>query len=250
MFKWSPSIGIVLSLAVGGGLHAGEAEPLDGVLVQIGTMHQAIGQQQHQGRVALSHLVKRPHFFAVGALEQLKGEVTIDDGRITITGVDPQGAVKLVEEANNQQATMLVGAYNSSWQRHVVSKDVTPANFDDFIATTAAMAGVDTETPFVFRFEGEFTDVHLHVINGACPLHARMRKIELPPAKQPYESNLPMINGRLIGVFARDAVGKLTHPDTSTHVHILFEDDTTGQQMTGHVEQVGLPAGAVLMLPE
>lgn len=51
------------------------------------------------------------------------------------------------------------------------------------------------------------------------------------------------------GVYASDAVGELTHPATSTHVHLIFEDDASGKEATGHVEQVGPAKGAVLKLP-
>jgi hypothetical protein len=53
-----------------------------------------------------------------------------------------------------------------------------------------------------------------------------------------------------VGVFAADSVGELTHPATSTHVHLIFEERDTGRLVTGHLERVGLAAGAVLKLPK
>ena len=213
-------------------------------------MHEAIGQQRHEGRVRLSELVTRPHFFGVAALEGLGGEVTIHDGKVTITGVDSSGQLQPGESpALSHEATVLVGAYVPSWTEHRLSGSVGRDGFDQTIADAATEAGIDTSKPFVFTVEGEFAGLGFHVINGACPMHARLKNIELPQSSRPFESELEKVRGTIVGVFARDAVGKLTHPGTSTHTHVLFEDGTSGKTATGHVEWVRLNEGTVLRFP-
>jgi alpha-acetolactate decarboxylase len=81
-------------------------------------------------------------------------------------------------------------------------------------------------------------------------MHARLNKIELPKEQQPYELELEKVRGTIVGVFAKDAVGNITHPGTSMHMHLLYEDPQSGQMVTGHVERVGLLADAVLRLPQ
>lgn len=226
-------------------------QPRDGTIVQFGNMHEAIGEQQDQGRVQLGQLVKQPHFYAVAALEGLAGEVTIRNGIVTITSVDSEGHLNAVEESNtNRKATMLVGAYIPSWIRQKIPNKVAPQEFDKFIADSASAAGVNTDKPFVFSMKGEFTDVRFHVINGACPIHARIQEIDLPKEQQPFESELKQVPGTLVGVYAKDAVGNLTHPATSTHVHLVYKNESTGRLLTGHIEKIGLAAGTVLMLPK
>ena len=226
------------------------AQAWDGTIVQHGKMHEAIGQRQHQGRVQLTKLAKRAHFFGVGALEKLEGEITIYDGSVTVTGVDSSGQLEPNDEmALDKQATILVGAYVGSWTDHTVPVDVGPDEFDQFIAEAASSAGIQTSQPFVFTVEGEFSDLKLHVINGACPMHAKRNRMDVPRERQPYEQELNNIGGTLVGVFAKDAVGNLTHPETSTHTHVLLKDATSGKTMTGHVERVTLTRGAVLRLP-
>jgi hypothetical protein len=80
-------------------------------------------------------------------------------------------------------------------------------------------------------------------------MHARLRNIELPREQTPFEGRFKSIRGRMVGIYASDSVGKLTHPDTSTHVHLIFKDDASGEEATGHVEAAGLAKGAVLKLP-
>ncbi len=127
---------------------------------------------------------------------------------------------------------------------------MSPQDFDQFIADTASAAGIDTDKPFIFSLEGEFTDISLHVIHGACPIHARMQKIDLPKNKRPFESNLKKVSGTIVGVYAKDAVGNLTHPATSTHVHLIYKDEATGNLLTGHIEKIAVSNGTVVMLPK
>jgi alpha-acetolactate decarboxylase len=222
-----------------------------GTIVQYGKMHEAIGRKQHQGRVTLRQLVEQPHFFGVAALEQLAGEATVYDGKITVTRVDAQGRLLSTDRpAAEAQATLLVGAYVSSWTDHNVTAPVPPEALDQYIAETAARSGVKTSEPFVFTAEGEFSKLRLHVIHGACPMHARLNKIELPKEQRPYELEVEKVRGTIVGVYAKDAVGNITHPGTSTHVHLVYKDAQSGQTVTGHVERIGLVAGAVLRVPQ
>ena len=245
--KWNR---VVIACAVCGvaALSGFANESADGALVQFGTMHEAIGQQQHQGRVALNTLVNQPHFFGVAALEKLQGEITVFDSDVTVTGVTAQGTLAPVP-GDDLEATLLVGAYVSAWTERTLEGDTPPADFDNVIRDAAARANVDVSQPFVFTLEGEFSDVRMHVINGACPMHARLKNIELPKEQTPFEGEFQSVRGRVVGIYASDAVGKLTHPATSTHVHLIFKDEGSGQTATGHVEEIGLAKGAVLKLP-
>jgi alpha-acetolactate decarboxylase len=249
-FGYVSQITMLCGLLGGTPAFAGESRPQAEKIVQYGKMSEAIGQKQHQGRVRFSKLTERPHFFGVAALEGLRGEATICDGELTVTIVDSRGRLHAGDVVSpEEQATMLVGAYVPSWTEHEVIKDVPAEAFDEYVESVAAKAGLNTDRPFVFTIEGEFMDVSLHVIHGACPIHARMKKIELPERLQPFEAELPKVNGKVVGIFAKDAVGNLTHPATSTHIHLLYFDPATGKTVTGHLERIGLQQGDVLRLP-
>ena len=220
---------------------ANDQDQPNGEIVQYGQMHEAIGQQKHEGRVAFRKLVDREHFFGVAAVEGLQGEATILDGNVILTTVDDDGRLKASDStAMKKKATLLVGAYVPSWAKRSVGQSVKPESFDQYIADTATRAKVNVNRPFIFTVEGEFTDVRLHVINGACPIRARMRKETLSDQVQPFESEMSSVRGKIVGVFAKDAVGKLTHPATSTHCHLVFTDPVSGKTVTGHLEQVGM----------
>jgi alpha-acetolactate decarboxylase len=239
---------LVLAVLALGALSGFAPAVWDGTLVQYGSMREAVGQQHDQGRVALSTLTDKQNFFGVAALEGLEGEITIFDSDAIVTGVAGEGTLEPVPN-KDLQATMLVGAYIPAWTEYEVDHDVPAAGFDDMVRDAAGKSGVDVSKPFMFTMEGEFSDVRMHVIHGACPIHARMKNIQLPKEEAPFEGQYPTIRGRLVGVYASNSVGVLTHPDTSTHVHLIFEDAASGKQVTAHIEQIGLVTGAVLKLP-
>jgi alpha-acetolactate decarboxylase len=216
--------------------------------IQYGEMHVAIGQRQHQGRVALTKIVGMPHFYGVGALASLEGEITILDSAAIITGVTRDGRLQ-PKESSAAKATMLAGQSIEKWTEVALTKAVSHQQFDKTVGTMAAEHGIDVTEPFVFVAEGEFTDVRLHVINGACPIRARMKKEEIDKGKRPFELEARKLKGTLVGIYAADSVGKLTHPATNAHIHMIYTDKDTGHRVTGHIEQIGLAKKAVLKLP-
>ena len=81
-------------------------------------------------------------------------------------------------------------------------------------------------------------------------MHAKRNGIELPETERPFEKTYEVLHGTLVGVFAKDSVGNLTHPDMLTHTHVVYSDPETQAQVTGHIERVGLSAGSVVRLPK
>ncbi len=219
-------------------------------LIQYGEMHEVIGLQKHEGRVLLGELLAKPHFYGVGALAGLQGELSIIDSRATVTEVtDAARAKSSNEDTAKRQATMLIGAYVDAWTQSVCERDLTDRELDEWIQSEIARQGGDIRQPMIFLLRGTFSDVHLHVINGACPVHARIRKLKISESERPFETTLPNVSGEVVGVFALDAVGKLTHPATSTHKHLIYRDSQSAEKLNGHIESMAVRRGAKLMLP-
>jgi hypothetical protein len=219
-------------------------------LIQYGRMHEVIGMQQHEARVGLAELLNRPHFYAVGALAGLQGEISVIDSNATVTEVADQALPKAANDgAGNRQATLLIGAYVDEWVEIVCEQDLTDKELDDWIKSEIRQHSGDIQLPIVFLLKGTFADVHLHVINGVCPVHARIRKIEIPDSKRPYGTTLASVTGEVVGVFALDAAGKLTHPATSTHKHLVYRVDDNSESLNGHVESMSVKRGTKLLLP-
>ena len=227
---------------------ADEGQRRRGKLIQFGSMHETIGKQNHEPRVSLADVLKTPHFHGVGAVDGLRGEITILDSNAVVTGIDKEGKLRSLIGADTS-ATLLVGQSVSKWKEVPFSEDVSARDVDKVIGELAEENGIDTASPFAFIIEGSCSDVRLHVINGACPVHARMKKIATPEETKPYELEARSLEGTIIGIFAKDAVGELTHPETSQHAHLVYSDKKSGARVTGHLERYGIKKGAVLRLP-
>ncbi len=256
--KWCLCLGVVTVGLVVTGCSDSEVDPVAGIsgggkwdkqIVQYGRMHEVIGQQKHHGRILLGDAIKRPNLVAVGALETLAGEVTILDGVVYASAVDSPGHIAPLASPNTLEAALLVGSHVTRWSEHVAGKTIANTGYDTFVESAANEAGIDTSKPFVFTITGELRNVHVHVIHGACPVHAKRSGKTLPKEQEPYSGTFATLQGTLVGVFAKNAAGKITHPGNSTHTHVVFTDPKTGRKLTGHVESAGVSVAAVLRLP-
>jgi acetolactate decarboxylase len=212
-------------------------------------MHQVLAQGEDEARVRLGELQQHEDLYAIGAVAGLQGEITIVDSKAFVTRVGLSGTVEPLDPEETM-ATLLMGQSVSRWTTTKLSDDVAPEDFDAAVHSAAAAHGVDMESPFVFVLEGELTDVHLHVLNGACPVHARRHGLEIPEGSKPFEADADRIRGTLVGMYATHGAGSVTHSGTRTHAHVVFVDEATGERVTAHLERVGIASGATLRVPE
>ena len=195
-------------------------------------------------------LVAQPHFFGVGAIEGLKGELTILDGKILATSAPTQAELTPIHVTDETQATLLIGDHVDQWTPIELDADYVGSAFEDQIKKLAQQQGLDTSKPFPFWIKGPILNMEFHVIRGACPVHAQKKGIELSDDEKPFHHHVDQVDGQLVGVFALGAAGKITHPGTSMHVHVVFTEDQQTNEITGHLERFGVAKGAVLYLPK
>ncbi len=216
---------------------------------QFGNMHEVLsaGASQAHAKITLSEAMERPHAYAVGALAGLSGEVTIIDGQAWLSrpsgqGLDTDGPTSKTEG----EAAFLTVAYVDRWQEASMHGALAGADLERFIADQGRGFGIDVDRPFPFVIEGELSDLQAHVINGICPMKPGVR---LTADLQPWRYQLERpVRATIVGFYAPDSVGKLTHPGTAVHAHAVFELD--GRAVTAHVERLAVAPGAVLRLPD
>ena len=124
--------------------------------------------------------------------------------------------------------------------RHLAGEDL-----ETFIRQCAATNGIDTTRPFPFTLDGRVSDLEIHVINGECPMRPGGR---LTSDQAPWRwtaDHAP--NAQVVGFFASDSVGNMTHPGTSIHAHAIVR--AKGRDVTGHIERIAMARGSVLKLP-
>lgn len=207
-----------------------------------GTLREALREGKVEARVEVSD-VAAPGVWGVGALEGLRGEITVADGEVWVTegGAAPETRRGADLAA---PATVLFTGRVAGWWEVAVEHDVAAADLDAFVAARARTVGLDPDDTFPFVVEGSLRDLRLHVIAGACPVRARALGQEPdPPA---YEARFQVTPGRLVGIYAPQGAGVVCHHGSRSHVHALLEQPGA---WTGHVESVGLKAGSRLLLP-
>jgi alpha-acetolactate decarboxylase len=217
-------------------------------VMQYGKMREVLGGGAAAASpcVSLDEALRTPHAYAVGALPRLEGEITVIDGRAWIAR--PRGNELSVEGPTAtpaENAAMLTIAYINRWDEFKIEQHLDGDVLEAFIADRARESGIDLREPFPFLIEGRVSDLQAHVVNGACPMKPGAR---LAADQQPwrFQQELPR-KATIVGFYAADSVGKMTHPGTSIHAHALLEVD--GTTVTGHVERMAVGPDAILKLP-
>lgn len=189
---------------------------------------------EHEARVSVAD-VARKGIYGVGALDGLRGEITIANGEVWITEGDVPRPV--THHDADAHATVLFVAEVHEWRAVRVETRVEPQDVDTYVKTQAQLAGIDVARPFPFLVDGALAPLRLHVVAGECPMRARALAFEL---------EVDSVEGRIVGIYAKDSSGVVCHGGSNMHAHAVLEQDGG---LTGHVEVFGIAAGAMLVLP-
>ncbi len=228
--RFSPFLALLIPLV------SCAAAPAGPTVHRWGALRDVMRDGRTEGRVALDDVVG-PRTVAVGAVEGLAGEITVDGGAIHVAEVAGGAGVARAPRAG-ERATLLVAADVEAWSEHALG---AAADFDALEAAVRALAlerGFDASEPFPFRVEGRAPEARLHVVDGSCP-------IANPGGPAPWRWSGADVAVVLVGFFADGSAGVLTHHGRASHVHALVP----GERVSGHLDAVALEPGARLFLP-
>jgi acetolactate decarboxylase len=216
------------------------------VVTQYGEMRSVMREGRTELRIALADAVAAPHAIAVGAIEGLAGEVTIVDGEVWVSRVEdgslrPSGPVP----GPGDRATLLTLAHVGAWRAVPIQSSATEGEFEAFVEHAARSRGVDTTRPFPFLIEGTLTDIEMHVINGVCPHATDPETVDAQPWRWSGSQATDVL---IVGFYAPNAVGVMTHHGSLIHAHVVLSLD--GSTVTGHVDRVVVAPGMSLRIPD
>ncbi|MFT7679268.1 MAG: hypothetical protein ACI8QC_003269 [Planctomycetota bacterium] len=203
-------------------------------------MREVLRDGHTEGRVELNGLVG-PHTIAVGAMAGLAAEITIDRGHADLAEVlDAQAADGLLirHPQPGEEAALLLLANVPEWTQHRLPAVPDLASLERAVCEAAQAVGIDTSGPVPFRVEGIAKQLQLHVLDHSCPIADPDG-----PAPWTYKGSGDAVV--LVGFYAENAGGVLTHHGQSSHVHAIVP----AQHVSGHLDALSMMPTGILFLP-
>ncbi len=205
-------------------------------------MQAVLREGRSEARVAPLDVVQ-PGSIGVGALAGLAGEITVIDGRVLVSeksfepgSRETSSSIRVRDGSAHDRAALLLLAQVKQWEQYELGAISDYAALDAAIERQLNELGRDLREPTPVRVRGKSGSLELHVIAGACP-------IANPSGPAPGRHTAAFDSVEIVGFFAQGAAGRWTHHTHSSHLHAVVED------AMGHLNEVALEAGAVLLLP-
>jgi acetolactate decarboxylase len=194
--------------------------------------------------VSLGDILPSANLYAVGALSDLAGEITILAGSTYVSlpaGTDSSVTRLWIE--GDESACLLVTAEVDEWRDVKLDEDVPAGGLDEVLAKMAKSAGLDVDQAFPFVIQGEVRELTWHVIDGNRLEGGGTSHSDHLAAGVRHQR--ARTRATLIGFYSPRDHGVFTHRESNTHVHCVLEDPLA----SGHVDDVILPAGTRIRLP-
>ena len=128
----------------------------------------ALRNMMHKGdisaKISLSELKDKPNLYALGAVENLKGEIQVFDGEPLIAFAS-DGKLSF-DSSFDKKATLLVYTQVPEWKELTIPNTITSyEQLETFIRESAEKNGLDVEEPFPFLISGKAKSLDWHVID-------------------------------------------------------------------------------------
>ncbi len=186
--------------------------------------------------------IQADYLFGLGPLGRLEGEVTVWNNQIFVAKVDPQGSLITTTAASAESP---FGVYADASEFLTVRMEGPVHNIevlDKAIAALAREARWNMEEPFLFRVEGEFSRVKLHVL--AKPAQEMEHNHELHEKAKRY-FHYQDISGELVGFYSEKHAGVFTHRGHFTHIHFI----DASKEIMGHLDDIAFNGEVVVYFP-
>ncbi|TMM53432.1 decarboxylase [Maribacter algarum] len=194
-----------------------------------------------EATISLDTLSQKEHFYALGAVADLKGEIQIFDSQ-------PHNSVVIdnnisITDSYAMKAALLVYAEVETWNGFNIENVKTKVDLEKRIFETAKSNGINVQEPFPFLLEGEVSSLDWHVINwkdgDTDHNHDKHKQSGL-------NGSLDNNAVEIIGFYSTKHKAVFTHHSTNIHMHFKTEDN----KLSGHVDDLILNKKMSLKLPK
>ncbi|WP_411767813.1 acetolactate decarboxylase [Winogradskyella sp. A3E31] len=181
------------------------------------------------------------HLYALGAVDNLKGEIQIFDSKPSNSFVvDSRLQIK---DSYSLKAPLLVYAQVEEWDSFQVENSKTKSDLEEQIFEIATNSGINTEKPFPFLLEGTVASLDWHVINwkDGDTIHNHKKHKE-----SGLNGTLANKKVQIIGFYSTKHKAVFTHHTTNMHMHFKTDDNV----IAGHIDDLLLNQTITLKLPK
>ena len=222
-------------------------EPWDGQVRVDGALRPMLHEGKTGAVVGLDRLLPDPTLYAVGALADLSGEVTVVGGKVYVSRAAGGEAQTEVSEDTDADAALLVSARVPAWRQVSSTQPIGFDMLEGRIEELAKEAGLDVGGRIPFVVEGRVRELEWHVLGGAPPGGSAGESAEDHDAhlKNAMQFRLPTANATLVGFYSPSDEGVFTHVGSKIHLHCVAGDPPGA----GHVDHVVVLPGATIRFP-
>jgi len=186
-------------------------------------------------KMDLNELKGIPHLYAVGALENLGGEILIYDGYPIISHF--KNVLYVTDHSFDFNATLIVYSQVEKWQSIEIPESLrTREGLETFISEISGPYGLRGK-PFPFLLEGEVSNAYWHIVNGIGGENHSDSGIR---------GNIKNEYVRIVGFYSKDHQGIFTHHDSNMHAHVINADES----IAAHLADIELGKNMVLKIPD
>ncbi len=189
----------------------------------------------------LRDLERKKGLYALGALENLEGEIQIFNGEVFNTYTS-QGKVEF-DKSFQRDASLLVYTVVNDWQSQKLPSSVdSRKQLEENIEIIANQSGINTEEAFPFLLTGKAKTISWHVINWDKNdrNHTHKKHTESGP-----HGTIQNTEVTILGFFSKKHKAIFTHHSTNLHMHFKTADNN----LAGHIDDLVIGNKMVLMLP-
>ncbi len=201
-----------------------------------GALRSIMQEGSLSGKISIDSLLARPHVYALGAMEGLKGELLIWDGGLVIAQVK-DSSLQLSPHPEGQ-AALAVYASVPRWSQAIpIPYNVrTYEALEGFIRNAARKEKIDVEKPFPFLIEATVNKLDYHIIDWPEGDTVHTHEKHMQAGMRGSLSAAPV---KILGFYSSAHHGVFTHHSTDMHLHFMSME----APLAGHVDSLIIERG-------
>lgn len=204
-----------------------------------GSMHATIMEGDRSAKKALIDFQGTENIYAVGPIEDLRGEITIVKSRPMLATVTPEGVLE-IEESFGAGASFLVWSEVEAWKEEALPANVRTLDaLETYLTQRASDEGLQDAFPFLVT--GMAENIRFHVLNAQAGATVEPGMASHKQTQAHFEAGPAPVT--LVGFYSTVHQGVFVHKGALSHIHFISDDES----QSGHVETFKFADGEVVL---